>query len=108
MSRFTLTRSGLAAAVVSTVSLGLAAGGLSYAASSGPDTISACENIKTGALRLESKKLPCVTTGPKSGREREVSWNEAGVAGASRRPRSRRRGRSGRINGCHRRRGSGA
>lgn len=83
MSQFTLTKSRLAAAVVSTISLGLAVGGLSYAASTGPDTINACENIQTGALRLESKKLPCVTKGPKSGRERGVSWNEAGVAGAS-------------------------
>lgn len=84
MSRFKPTRSRLVAAVVATAGVGLGAGGLSYAASSNSsDVITACENVRTGALRLETRKLPCVTNGSTARREREVTWNEAGVAGAA-------------------------
>lgn len=83
MSRFKLSKSGLTAVAVSTVVLALGAGGLSYAASTGSDTVKACKNVKTGALRIESKKLPCKTKGSKSSREQKISWNQAGQQGAA-------------------------
>lgn len=42
-------------------------------------TISACVNAKSGAMRLETKKAPCVTS---RGREQRISWNQVGPAGA--------------------------
>lgn len=67
-------------AAVLTLTAGLAA----YATAKvvEPDTISACVSAKTGAMRLETAKTPCVTDGPKRTRERRVTWNEQGLPGA--------------------------
>jgi len=49
---------GLAVAVLAPV----ASGATAVAAARGSDdTITACANLRTGALRLETAKLPCVT-----------------------------------------------
>jgi hypothetical protein len=58
-----------------------------YAASvsrtSDPGVISACVSKKTGAMRLETTKAPCVTEGAWRVRERRVSWRQAGLPGAT-------------------------
>ena len=85
MARFTVTRSRLVAVVAATVGIGVGVGGLSYAASSSSssDVIKACENVKTGALRLPTSKAPCATKAGGAKREVVVSWNKAGVRGVA-------------------------
>jgi hypothetical protein len=74
MSRVKVTKSRAVAIVVIAVGISLSGGELSYASPGrSGDAITACENVKTGALRLESKKLPCVKKGPTSRRERRVA-----------------------------------
>ena len=69
---------GLAVAVLALV----ASGATAVAASRGSDAkVAACANVRTGALRLETPKAPCVGKGPARKRERRVVWGATGAVG---------------------------
>jgi hypothetical protein len=69
---------GLAVAVLALV----ASGATAVAASRGSDPkVAACANVRTGALRLETPKAPCVGKGPARKRERRVVWGATGAVG---------------------------
>jgi hypothetical protein len=75
------TLAGLSAGIL------IAAGASAYAVTEkrgvgGDNVVHGCINLDTKALRLETKDQPCVTTGPWAERERTITWNRTGEAGA--------------------------
>jgi len=60
----------------------VASGATAVATSRGSDsTVTACANVRTGALRLETPKSRCATKGPRAKRERRVTWGRTGPQG---------------------------
>ena len=44
--------------------------------------VSACARVTTGAMRLETRKRPCATSAKRKLREKRLTWNQQGPAGA--------------------------
>jgi hypothetical protein len=73
----------IAALALATITVGaVAATSDSEPAPRATATVTACVGQQSGAMRLETKAKPCRVTGSKKLRERRITWNQRGVAGA--------------------------
>lgn len=77
----TRTRTATVAAAVLVLTGGMAAAYAVGEQRAKATSISACVSVKTGAMRLETAKMPCVTSGPRAAKERRLTWNEEGLPG---------------------------